>query len=552
MEINDMFKENNGHLQQSFLTSENYMNPSVHARLLKSWACVFYNTVFCNIKETIFAVLYCENNGRPNFPVNILISLEYIKHLFDYSDEELIDQFYFNYQIAYALGIKNVGAMNLCPGTIYEFRRKLYSYSIENPESDDLIFTQFIELTKEFAKQSNVAVDKQRMDSTMISANVKSAGRLALAYDVLEQALKVLPQEILTESMKEILEDGYKKKVLYKSKGPQIVSRIQETLNICEEVAREINCIPEMNDLQEIMVLKRFISEQTKIDPETGKRKTKENKEICANSLQSAYDQDATYRKKGKKAGKGYSVNISETCNEANDVQFITHYDVKPNIATDAEFAAEAIPEIKSSFGLTDMYVDGGYCGKDVTDVADSNKVTMHYTDMTGKKAEGDGITAGVFEFNEDKTVKLCPANVQPIDTKHNPESGTISAHFSKEACENCEFKDRCCIKEQVRANKFSTTENTLKAEKLRKNMLNERKENTSLRAAIEGTNSELKSRHGLDDLKVRGTAKVTIVTGLKISACNFKRFAKSSLRKLTKTLKSPQKDSKQGIVMQF
>ena len=92
MEITDMFKENNGHLQQSFLTSENYMNPSVHARLLKSWACVFYNAVFCKIKETIFAVLYCENNGRPNFPVNILLSLEYIKHLFDYSDEELIDQ----------------------------------------------------------------------------------------------------------------------------------------------------------------------------------------------------------------------------------------------------------------------------------------------------------------------------------------------------------------------------------------------------------------------------------------------------------------------------
>jgi len=47
--------------------------------------------------------LYREDDGRPNFPVNIMLSLEFIKHFKDYSDEELIEQFYFNYQIIYAL-----------------------------------------------------------------------------------------------------------------------------------------------------------------------------------------------------------------------------------------------------------------------------------------------------------------------------------------------------------------------------------------------------------------------------------------------------------------
>ena len=52
------------------------------------------------------------------------------------------------------------------------------------------------------------------------------------------------------------------------------------------------------------------------------------------------------------------------------------------------------------------------------------------------------------------------------------------------------------------------------------------RKENTSKRAAIEGTNSALK-RTGLDKLDVRGKAKSTVVCGLKVTAQNIKRVIK-------------------------
>jgi Transposase DDE domain/Transposase domain (DUF772) len=552
MEIYYMFRENNAHLQQTLLTSENYMNSAVLERLLKSWAAVFYSMVFCRIKESTFSVLYCSNNGRPNFPVNILLSLEYIKHLFNYSDEELVEQFYFNYQIAYAIGIKNVGEMNLCPGTMYEFRRKLYRHSVENPESGDLIFNQFIRLTKEFVKESKVVTDEQRMDSTMITANIKNAGRLALAYDVIEQALKVIPCESMSESMKEILDTTFKKRILYKSRGEEIISRIQGILDVGQKVIELTNETPEMQDLQEIKILKRFISEQTKTESATGKIKAKENKEIKPDSLQSAYDEDATYRSKGKKSGKGYSVNISETCNEKNDVQFITHYNIKPNITSDVAFAKDAIPEIKLNFDLKDMYVDGAYCGKDVKDIADEKHVTMHYTDMTGKKTESDEIKASEFKYNDDGTVSACPADVKPIKTTCNPQNGNISAHFSKVECENCEYKDKCCVKEQKKANKLSTTEATIEVAKLRNNMMNDRIENTSKRAAIEGTNSELKSRHGLDDVRVLGINKVSITTGLKITACNFKRFAKNCLKAFKNArITIPETDT-QGIAMQI
>ena len=43
------------------------------------WAGVFYCKVFCRSDEECFAVLYSDLPSRPNFPVNVLVGLEYLK-----------------------------------------------------------------------------------------------------------------------------------------------------------------------------------------------------------------------------------------------------------------------------------------------------------------------------------------------------------------------------------------------------------------------------------------------------------------------------------------
>jgi len=39
----------------------------------KSWAKPFGDRIFPMIDEQKFAVLYCEDNGRPNTPVNVVV-----------------------------------------------------------------------------------------------------------------------------------------------------------------------------------------------------------------------------------------------------------------------------------------------------------------------------------------------------------------------------------------------------------------------------------------------------------------------------------------------
>jgi len=65
---------------------------------------------------------------RPNFRVNILLSFEYIKHLKNYSDDELIGNFNFNYLVNYAVGIRVLGKLNLAEKTLYDFRSRVYRY----------------------------------------------------------------------------------------------------------------------------------------------------------------------------------------------------------------------------------------------------------------------------------------------------------------------------------------------------------------------------------------------------------------------------------------
>jgi hypothetical protein len=50
-------------------------------------------------------------------------------------------------------------------------------------------------------------------------------------------------------------------------------------------------------------------------------------------------------------------------------------------------------------------------------------------------------------------------------------------------------------------------------------------RERYAIRAGVEGTNSELKRKHGMGRLRVRGAKRVRLAVRLKALACNVKRM---------------------------
>jgi hypothetical protein len=520
-----MFRENKDHLQMELFGTIDEMHPRLKRDLEKSWAKVYYEHVFCHIDESLFAPLYCADNGRPNFPVNILLSLEVIKHLFDYTDEEIIDQYSYNFQVNYAVGINRLGMLPLADRTLYEFRERVFRHALLHPGADDLIFGQFELLLKHFLATTGISSGEQRMDSTFITPNIKRAGRLSLAFDVLVQALRYIPGELRTEQLGKALEPDFRTELLFQTKGTQLKSRLQEMLNLIRELLQIADAHPELKERHGLEVAKRFLKEQTYYDYGDDTYSAKENKDIAANSLQSAYDQDATYRKKGSKQAVGYIENITETCGEDNSVQFITDYRLEQNIASDVATLKERLPEIRDRTGASDLYLDGGFYGEDALEVAEQNSVSLHYTNMTGK--ESNKIPVTKFEIEDLKTIKLCPGNCVPFRTSCNEEKGILTAHFSLADCKQCPFNKKCRVKLDKKNAVLRIDRKSLLAAREREKLgcKEMRRENTSKRSAIEGTISALKRGRGAGRLRVKGIVKCSLTAGMKVIAQNIRQL---------------------------
>jgi hypothetical protein len=346
---------------------------------------------------------------------------------------------------------------------------------------------------------------------------------------VLSQAVNACPPELLTDALKHVLEPEYKTRVLYRSRGSEAQKRIQEIIDLGSELVFIIKPNPSLRELNAMTILQRFINEQATFDSEKNTWKAKANKDIDASSQQSAYDPDVTYRKKASKGHVGLVLNIAETCADENPVQIITDYAVEKNRVGDAEMLEKRIPEIKNKMDVTDFYVDGAYFSGEVEKQAQDNGVTVHYTDMTGKKPDPQKLPLTAFTIKDHKTVELCPEGHAPYSCQFNGKSKVILAHFDRNVCSNCPRQDTCPVK-------FRKNNTVLRVEQSaiflaeargRKEDKSARKEATSKRTTIEGTNSSLKCSQGAGRLKVRGKVKATLVTGMKIIGHNFKQIVR-------------------------
>jgi hypothetical protein len=325
-----------------------------------------------------------------------------------------------------------------------------------------------------------------------------------------------------TEGLSQALQANFKTDVLYRAKAEEGDSKLAMLLNLCQEALQIIDTQPSLLESTERRILVRFIDEQSVADAETGKLMPKPKKEISSGSLQSAHDEDATYRTKGNVSQSGYALEISETCNKDNSFQLLTDYTVQPNNVSDQEIFVERMPIIKENTGCSEQYVDGGYHSPGVHKTAAENDIEINLTDMCGTEPSKK-IPVSEFDIDADTNVILgCPGGNTP--THAGVGNSQTSAHFPHEACANCDLREQCYSKKQVKDCVVRISLKSVDASRERDKINANQKQNTSMRAGIEGTNSALK-RKGQDKLEVRGIIKCTIVSGLKQTCQNIKRI---------------------------
>src|SRR6056297_194194 len=489
--------------------------------LNNGWPAKFYEHVFSEIDESKFAEMYDSQYGRPNFPVKLIVSLEIMKHQFDLSDRELLERFHFDTRYKKALGLNEVGQLKLGERTLYDFRERLLDYIKET--GYDPLAEVFDDLVANFLELADLDTDIQRMDSTMVKANIKHLSRIQLMRKVLDNLVKELSEHKrnkIHKNILKVLDDDSFKSYLNNFDKEGIRISLLGKLNSLMLLFKNDDEINENKAYQQLCrVVKKHSIETTK------QLKTKDDKDVKSSSMQNPHDEDATYRKKGSKEQKEYSVNISETSNPDNPAQMITDVSIDANIQSDVNFMKNRLADISRKTDLEKLIVGGSYYGPDSKKTAQVNETELIPTNLTGQEPE---YSYAEFKLKDKEGIVSCPMGKKPVKDKYLKSSDTYAAWFKKSDCKNCSYRDKCPVTEQKKLMTVRFKKKRYELDCLRAKLSTDKYQLLrQLRAAVEGTFSALKRSQGLDQFKVCGKLKVRCTSMYKAIGYNIKQLVK-------------------------
>ena len=381
-----MFRKNDRHRQASFIDGLEWLPGKLSQRLRESWAGVFYTEVLCRIDEELFAELYSNAASRPNAPINVLVGFEILKSGFGWSDEETYAQVCYNLQVRHALGLGDLRAEIFTLRTVYNFRQRVRKHAEET--GANLIQRVFEHVTDAQLAAVQIRTGWQRMDSTQVLSNLAEWSRLELLVGVLQNVYQQLPETLQSrwqERLHEYLQ-GRPHQVCHRIKASDQDKHMQALGELLNELAAELE--QEAAQHPALELARRVLAEQFVPDA-AGVLTVRSAEEVAADSLQSPYDPDATYRVKGGKQYRGgYVVNVSETADPQNPVQLLTDVQVEPNQTDDAQLLKQALDgQAERGVEVKKMTTDGGYTGPTGEAACAAHEVELRATRMRGGKS---------------------------------------------------------------------------------------------------------------------------------------------------------------------
>jgi len=521
-----MFRENQRHHQVNIFGIVHQFPAGVSKRLDKSWAPMFRKLVFDKIDESRYAELYSTVDSRPNFPINIWVSLEIIKWMFDYTDQELLDQFHFNLLTAHAVGLDNLGDITLAERTLYYNRERLLEY--EARTGRNLLDEEFKAITDKALAKLPINAKLQRMDSSFVGSFIKQMSRLELLGKVLQNFYRDLPEAEQTR-WKSRLNDYIKddaEHIAYQLKRAEVEEHLKKLGELLFELHQAYTGESNLNSLQSYRHVSRALLEQYNVVTDTGKAtvEVKPAKEISPASLQNPADETATFRHKNGESYKGDLFNIAETCAPENPVQLVTDISVHPNMVADDVILTQRIPEIKARTGIQEMITDGNYSGETSEKACIKEGVILIPTEVKGRKLSTEKMSLTEFRFGGNM-ITACPEGHSPIWT-HQPEEGHHIVRFAKEACANCSRRENCLIRFGKRFSSLIYNERQVILCRRRQQLGEETyHKKCLLRPAVEGTISQFKRLMHNGKLRIRLTPRIRNAIILMAIGINFGRL---------------------------
>jgi hypothetical protein len=531
-----MFRENHRHLQSGMFDTFQQLPEKTWQRLEASWAGTFYREVFCRIKESTFAVLYSDQPSRPNSPINSLVGAEILKAGFGWSDEVMFEQILFNVQVRYALGLRDMSTVPFDLRTLYNFRQRLSWHMQETGEN--LLEEVFVAVTGEQLASLEVKTGHQRMDSVLVSSNIRQMTRLHLLVEVVQRVWRMLSEEdqAYYVGVFEPYRKGTAGQYCYRLKAEEVAEHLAPLGQVMHRLLRELEGA--YAEQPTYRILQRVFAEHFDLvagkteDSDWAQVRVREDEEQRTGNLQSPDDWDATYRVKRGQSHRGYVANLTETCDPENGVQLITKVQVDSNLTDDEDLGVEAVPDLKARTGLAVLWTDGGYAGPDAEVVFREHNVTHMPTNLRGRCPEPErmGLASFAWGFDESDVPESvhCPGG-QRVAVRDGHKPGRFLFDFDASVCEACPRADQCPAEPRKRrpVRVLRARLRAVQVARLRQRAAWARKPGNNRRSAIESTVRSVTHPFGCQSgkLPVRGRIRVTQVIICSALMVNLRRI---------------------------
>lgn len=499
-------------------------------RIHNGWQGIFRTALLELMPAKQLGKHFSPNIGRPTKELYSVAGLLFLQEFQNWTIPEAVEAYLFRTDIQFALNLEP-GVDQMCDRTFERYR----ALFLEDEGAGQVMQ----DVTDRLIDVLELDIAKQRLDSTHVFSNMASFGRTRLMAVTIKRFLTQVKRHHLAgyETLPAELRQRYAPSPaqLLSKESKDAAGRAKSRQQVAEDMRDLIDRFADhagLRDRPSYQALVTVFAQQCEIVDD----RVEVRSQTGGACVQNPSDLDATYD--GKK-GQGYQAQFSETCSDENVVQLIVSALPQTAVESDANALEPVLEDLQKRDMLPEeMLADTSYGSDDNVQRAAALGVEVVSpvsgpTTTPEQDANGEVIAKlTIDDFAVDERtgkVEACPAGRVPLQMVRDEATSTTTIHMSPEDCGTCPFRAQCPVTEGKSSCKVSYTDKQQRLEGRRREQETDVfRERYAKRSGLESTNSGVKRRLGLGQLRVRGRRAVQHAIYLKVAGWNLLRAAAS------------------------